>query len=104
MAVPLPELARRLARGEEAAFAELYDTCADRLHHYLVGLVGSRDAASDALQNAFLRAVTSRRRFRRVENPVAYLFQIAPNEAMRAGSRRQGKVLSLKSEETFTAS
>ena len=31
----LKELAARLARGDEAAFAELYDACADRLHGYL---------------------------------------------------------------------
>jgi len=42
------------------------------------------------LQTAFLRAVKSRRRFRGVENPVAYLFQIARNEAMRWGKQRRG--------------
>ena len=77
------ELAARLARGEEAAFAELYDACADRLHHYVAARLGSRDAASDVVQSAFLRAVKSRRRFRGVENPVAYMFQIARNEAAR---------------------
>ena len=29
--------AERLAHGEPAAFAELYDACADRVHHYLGG-------------------------------------------------------------------
>ena len=37
-------LGRRLARGDQAAFAELYDRCADRCHHYLVTRLGSRDA------------------------------------------------------------
>jgi RNA polymerase sigma-70 factor (ECF subfamily) len=82
------ELAARLARGDQAAFAELYDACADRLHGYLSARLGSRDAASDVLQSAFLRAVKSRRRFRGVENPVAYMFQIARNEAMRAVRKR----------------
>jgi RNA polymerase sigma-70 factor (ECF subfamily) len=85
----LQQLAMRLARGEEAAFAELYDASADRLHHYLTARLGSRDAASDVLQTAFLRAVKSRRRFRGVENPVAYLFQIARNEAMRWGTQQR---------------
>src|SRR5437763_12806004 len=83
------DLAARLARGEEAAFAELYDASADRLHHYLTARLGSRDAANDVLQTSFLRAVKSRRRFRRVENPVAYLFQIARNEAVRWLKRRR---------------
>jgi RNA polymerase sigma-70 factor (ECF subfamily) len=82
------DLAARLARGEEAAFAELYDACADRLHHYLAARLGSGDAAADVLQDVFLRAVKSRRRFRGVENPVAYLFQIARNEAARSRRRR----------------
>jgi RNA polymerase sigma-70 factor (ECF subfamily) len=81
------DLAARLARGEEAAFVELYDACADRLHHYLSLRFGCRDAAADVLQSAFLRAVKSRRRFSGVENPVAYMFQIARNEASRAARR-----------------
>jgi RNA polymerase sigma-70 factor, ECF subfamily len=85
----LHDLAARLARGEEAAFAELYDACADRLHHYLAVRLGSQDAASDVLQNAFLRAVKSRRQFRKVENPIAYLFGIARNEAVREASKRR---------------
>jgi RNA polymerase sigma-70 factor (ECF subfamily) len=82
------ELAARLARGEERAFAELYDACADRLHHYLAVRLGCREAAADVLQSAFLRAVKSRQRFREVENPAAYLFQIARNEAVRVTRRR----------------
>src|SRR5947208_16482599 len=100
----MQQLAVRLARGEEAAFAELYDACADRLHHYLAGRLGSRDAASDVLQTAFLRAVKSRRRFRGVENPVAYLFQIARNEASRWAKRRRVKECPLPAVEMFAAS
>jgi len=44
---PTHDLAARLARGDDAAFAELYDACADRLHGYLAARLGSRDAASD---------------------------------------------------------
>jgi RNA polymerase sigma-70 factor (ECF subfamily) len=99
---PTHDLAARLARGDEAAFAELYDACADRLHGYLAARLGSRDAASDVLQNAFLRAVKSRRRFRRVENPVAYLFQIARNEAIRWREKQQVTAQSLPADELFT--
>jgi RNA polymerase sigma-70 factor (ECF subfamily) len=81
-------LAARLACGEEAAFVELYDACADRLHHYVAVRLGSRDAAADVVQSAFLKAVKSRRQFRGVENPVAYMFQIARNEATRAAKKR----------------
>ena len=35
-------LADRLARGDDSAFAELYDACADRLHRYAAVRLGSR--------------------------------------------------------------
>ena len=88
-------LAARLARGDEAAFVELYDACADRLHHYVATRTGSREAAADVVQSVFLRAVRSRRRFRGVENPVAYLFQIARNESARAAKQAPRQTVSL---------
>jgi RNA polymerase sigma-70 factor, ECF subfamily len=97
----LKDLAARLAGGDEAAFGELYDACADRLHGYLAARLGSYDAASDVLQSAFLRAVKSRRRFRGVENPVAYLFQIARNEAIRSRAKRRVTTQTLPAEELF---
>jgi RNA polymerase sigma-70 factor (ECF subfamily) len=98
---PMHELAARLARGEEAAFADLYDAAADRLHHYLTARLGSRDAASDVLQIAFLRVVKSRKRFRKVGNPVAYLFQVARNEAVRWAKRRRTTEQPLGPDEIF---
>jgi RNA polymerase sigma-70 factor (ECF subfamily) len=83
------DLAARLARGDEAAFAELYDACAAGLHAYLAARLGSHDAASDVVQAAFLRLVKSRKRLRGIENPIAYLFQIARNEATRLAEQRR---------------
>jgi RNA polymerase sigma-70 factor (ECF subfamily) len=90
------KLVARLARGEDAAFAELYDSCADRLHHYVAVRLGSCDAAADVVQTAFLRAVKSRRRFRGVENPVAYMFQIARNETTRAATENATRALPIE--------
>jgi RNA polymerase sigma factor (sigma-70 family) len=97
------DLAARLARGDETAFAELYDACANGLHHYLAGRLGSREAASDVLQSAFLRAVKSRRRFWGVENPVAYMFQVARNEALRAAKKQRVIRSALSAAELFAA-
>lgn len=83
----MQQFAARLARGETAAFAELYDCCADQLHHYLVVRLGSRDAADEVLQETFLRLARSHRRFAAVENPVAYAFTVARNEALRKQKR-----------------
>jgi RNA polymerase sigma-70 factor (ECF subfamily) len=95
-------LAARPARGEEAAFAELYDACADRLHAYLTARLRCRDRAADVVQETFLRAVAARRRFGKFENPIAYLFQIARNEAMRLMRREhRGEPPSLLAAELF---
>src|SRR5207248_8944726 len=81
-------LGQRLARGEPAAFTELYDACADRCHHYLVTLLGSRDAADEVLQETFLRLVRKRHRLAGVGNLTAFVFTIARNEACRYAARR----------------
>jgi RNA polymerase sigma-70 factor (ECF subfamily) len=88
------DLAARLAHGDEAAFAELYDACADRLLQFVASRLGSRDEAADVIQSAFLRAVKSRRRFRGVDNPIAYMFQIGRRETMRLLKGRRSNVQS----------
>jgi RNA polymerase sigma-70 factor (ECF subfamily) len=84
----MDELRERLARGDAAAFAELYDACADRLHHYLTARLGARDEADDVLQETFVRLVRTRRRLGRVEDLTAYVFATARNEAARHGGRK----------------
>jgi len=84
----MDKLTERLARGDPAAFADLYDQCADRLHHYLCLRLGSRDDADDVLQEIFIRLVRGRKRLASVENVTAYLFQMTRNEAIRHASRR----------------
>jgi RNA polymerase sigma-70 factor (ECF subfamily) len=84
----------RLARGDPAAFAELYDACADRVHHYLVVRLGSRADADDVLQETFVRLARTRTRLTTVENLVAYVFATARNEAIRLVERyaREGRL------------
>jgi RNA polymerase sigma-70 factor, ECF subfamily len=84
-------LAARLARGDDAAFAELYDACVDRLFGYLTRRLGCTHLAADVVQDAFLRAVEHRKQFAKTLNPVAYLFQIARNEATRYQTRNRTK-------------
>jgi RNA polymerase sigma-70 factor (ECF subfamily) len=89
MAANKQSLADRLATGEESAFAELYDACADPLHGFLLSLLRDADCAAEVLQATFVRAVQNRKRFARVENPAAYLFQMARNEALRTGLKEK---------------
>lgn len=88
----MSEWGRRLAAGDNSAFAELYDACADNLFRYVAIRLRSAEAAGDVVQAAFQRAVRSRKCFRDVEKPSAYLFQIARNEiatVLRRQSRRR---------------
>jgi len=81
-------LGERLADGQQAAFAELYDACADRLHHYLTLRLQSRDDADEVLQETFVRLARMRKRLARVDNLLAYVFTVARNEAARFAARR----------------
>ena len=83
-------LQARLARGEPAAFAELYDACADRVGHYLLVRLGSWADADDALQETFLRLARTREKLAEVDNLEAYVITIARNEAARLAAG-QGK-------------
>ena len=82
-------LGKRLAQGDRAAFAELYDACADRLLHYLMVFLGSKEDAEDALQETFVRLAGNCKRLAKVENLTAYTFTIARNEALRLAGRRK---------------
>lgn len=82
------ELADRLAAGDPAAFAELYDACADALRQWLLAQLGSAADADDVVQETFVRLARSRKTLRKVENPVAYAFAAARNEVARLAKRR----------------
>ena len=77
------DLGERLARGDRSAFAELYDGCAHRVHHYLVVQLGSRDDADDVLQETFARLARTSDKLAAVENLTGYVFAAARNEAAR---------------------
>ncbi len=100
-------LQARLARGEPAAFAELYDACAGRVEHYLLVRLGSRADADDALQETFLRLVRTRKKLAKVDNLEAYVITIARNEAARLATkkaRRQRAQTMLSANELFAYS
>lgn len=84
----MDDLGKRLARGDETAFAELYDLCAGRLHNYLVLRLGSREDAADVLQETFVRLVRTRRQLENADSVVAYAFTAVRNEAARFQGRQ----------------
>jgi RNA polymerase sigma-70 factor (ECF subfamily) len=91
----MAELADRLARGDPAAFAELYDACADRLHHWLVVHTGSPADADDVVQETFVRLARLRKRLAKVQNLTAYVFTVARNETARLQKRKMREAVAL---------
>ena len=97
-------LQARLARGDQAAFAELYDTYANRIGHYLLVRLSSRDDADDVLQETFCRLARIREKLAKVDDFDAYILTIARNQAARLvanNARRQRKQKPLDSEVLF---
>jgi len=97
-------LQARLARGDPAAFAELYDAYAQRVGHYLLVRIGSRHDADDVLQETSCRLAHHRRRLAAVDDLEAYVLTVARNEAARLmarNARRRAKETPLAGEELF---
>lgn len=75
-------------RGEETAFASLYDHHAPKAYRIACLLLGDRCAAEEAVQDAFLRAFRAIGRFRAGAPFEPWFTRILVNEC-----RRQGKAL-----------
>ncbi|MCX7428586.1 MAG: sigma-70 family RNA polymerase sigma factor [Planctomycetia bacterium] len=84
----MDDLANRLARGDREAFAELYDACADRVHHYLVVRLRCREDADEVLQETLVRLARAHKKLAEVDNLMAYVFKVARNEAARLAGRK----------------
>jgi RNA polymerase sigma factor (sigma-70 family) len=75
-------LARSVTRGNERAFATIYDRYHQRLYRYCYSLLRDRDDAYDALQSTLANAFAALRAGRRDAPLRPWLFRIAHNEAI----------------------
>ncbi len=82
-------------RGDAAAFAVLYDTHAPRVYALCVGIAGSREAASELVQDVFVRVWERMGSFRGECAFGTWLHRVAVNtalEAKRSDGRRSLRV------------
>src|SRR5438045_6912013 len=98
------ELVRQIRAGDIGAYGALVARYRDRLGRYAVHMVGDREDAEEALQDAFVRAYRS---LARCDDPArfgAWLYGILVNRCRRVGARasRRGKVFVPASEGTET--
>lgn len=73
-------LVHRAKKGEEQAFARLYEAHFDRIYRYVALKIGDRIEAEDMAQQVFVNAYKSLPNFRWQKTPVsAWFFRIAHN-------------------------
>ena len=73
--------------GDQAHIREIYEASYRRLVTQMYGITGDRQEAEDAVQEAFARAVAAGGRFRRTDNPEAWLRTVAVNVIRRRWRR-----------------
>jgi RNA polymerase sigma-70 factor (ECF subfamily) len=83
----------RYAGGEEAAFVDLYDELAPRLHRFAHRWTGSRSAAEDAVQQTLLQIHCARHRFARGGAVLPWAYAIARRLLIDLGRRREREEL-----------
>ena len=82
-------LVRRVLNGDIDAYAVLVSRYRARFARYAVHMLGNREDAEEALQDAFVRAWRALRRCRDPERFDAWLFQILANRCRTHGARRR---------------
>jgi len=92
---PLAELLAAAARGDQAAFARLYELTAPKLFALAVGILRRRDWAEEALQEAFIRLWRSAHRFDPAKgSAMSWIVTIVRNSALTALQRRPREIAS----------
>jgi RNA polymerase sigma-70 factor (ECF subfamily) len=81
----------RYARGDDRAFAQLYDALAPRLHRYLLRVTRDPTRADDLLQQTMLRIHRARGRFIAGAEVLPWAFAIARRLVIDSVRRRKGE-------------
>jgi RNA polymerase sigma-70 factor (ECF subfamily) len=86
------DLVRQSLAGSSDAFEELVDRHYDRCLRYAARLLGNREDAEEACQDAFLRAYRSLSSYAESDRFGAWLFRILVNRCRTYASRRRGSL------------
>ena len=81
-------IVERVLRGNAEAFGDLVERYRDRYARYALHMLGNREDAEEALQDAFVRAYRSLARCEDPERFGAWLFRILVNRCRTLGARR----------------
>jgi RNA polymerase sigma-70 factor (family 1) len=81
------DLLKRSAKGEEAAFAELFTRYKFKLYGFVYRLTQSAEMAEDVVQDVFLQLWKNQATLVGIDNFGAYLFRMAQNQCINAFKR-----------------
>ena len=73
------ELFRKIAEGDELAFAEIFFRYTAKLQPFLLKVTRSEQDTEEIIQDVFLRLWLSRKKLTEVDNHQAYIFTISNN-------------------------
>lgn len=93
--IQLKELQERIARGDEAAFTQLYLHFGKKLMQFAISLVRAREIAEELVEDVFVRLWANRQSITGVDNITVYLYVAVKNKSLNA--------LSLKARELVAA-
>jgi RNA polymerase sigma factor (sigma-70 family) len=85
-------LARRAAKGDEQAFAEIFERFGQELYRYARAILGSPEDAQDALQNTMARVMRALPGEQRQIALRPWLYRVTRNEALNLIRSRQDAV------------
>jgi RNA polymerase sigma factor (sigma-70 family) len=88
------ELAIRVADGDSAALAIVYDRYADRLFDFCNSMLRDREEAADTVQQCFLIAAEKMGSLREPSKMRAWLYAVARHDCLRRIRRRSREVVS----------
>jgi RNA polymerase sigma-70 factor (family 1) len=74
------ELFARIAKGDEAAFALLFNLYLPKLYPFIIKFTRSEQAALEVVQETFIRVWLNRDKLGEIENPGGWLYKVASNE------------------------
>jgi len=83
-------LLRQVAERNEAAFRTLFDAYKDRLYHYILRIIKSKEVAEELVTDVFLKIWLAEGVVTQIEDFNAFLFRIAYNKSidfLRSASR-----------------
>jgi RNA polymerase sigma-70 factor (ECF subfamily) len=83
-----PDLLKRIANGDEAAFAELLEFYRNRVYSHALAYVKRSTEAEDMVQDIFVRVWVYRARLADVKDFADYLFILSRNRLLSAMRRR----------------